>query len=100
MTVTSFDAQQVLAQYATALDTRDFDLLSNIHTEDASWSFALGGQVIVGPLRGRDTIVEFAATPTEGAPARQRHVLNNLLSSDSTDTAVPRTGREMPGTAG
>lgn len=33
-------------------------------------------------------IVEFTATPTEGEPARQRHVLTNLISSDSTDTTV------------
>lgn len=70
------------------VDTRDFDLLSRIHTEDATWSFALGGQVIVGPLRGRNAIMEFTAAPTEGEPARQRHVLTNLISSDSTDTTV------------
>jgi 3-phenylpropionate/cinnamic acid dioxygenase small subunit len=73
------DVRQVIARYGSALDAHDYDALAALHSDDAEWAFAIGTQVVMGPLRGRDAIITLASTPPDTPPVQQRHVLTNIL---------------------
>lgn len=91
MSTATDEIQQVIAQYASALDAHDHNALAALHREDAEWTFAIGSHVVMGPIRGRDAIVAFASTPPDGPPVQQRHVLTNVVipgTSNGTSRAT------------
>ncbi|MFX0593502.1 nuclear transport factor 2 family protein [Melissospora conviva] len=51
--------QQTLARYAAALDQGDPPALAGVLTEDASWTFTIGGAPGPGPFAGRAAILDF-----------------------------------------
>jgi uncharacterized protein (TIGR02246 family) len=83
MSTATHEIQQVIARYGWALDAHDHDALAALHHEDAEWTFAVGSHVVMGPLRGRDAIIALASTAPDGLPVQQRHVLTNIVVSDT-----------------
>ncbi|MBF4615902.1 nuclear transport factor 2 family protein [Curtobacterium sp. VKM Ac-1376] len=87
MSSTTHEIQQVIARYGSTLDAHDHDALAGLHRVEAEWTFAIGSQVVIGPLRGRDAIIDFVSRPPDGPPVQQRHVLTNIsISGTSNET--------------
>ena len=63
------DISQVLHSYATAIDTRDWDLLATCFTEDLEADFRdFGGREVV---KGRDAWLEIIKGTIQGLDATQ-----------------------------
>lgn len=73
---------QALADWAWANDHNDMDLLAGILTEDATFSVAITGTVVVGPIEGRDAIVAFIGEAVGGQDGRRRHCVSNVRDGD------------------
>jgi 3-phenylpropionate/cinnamic acid dioxygenase small subunit len=79
---------QAFASYAWAMDAKDWDLLGQVFTEDASFTVAVAGGPTVGPFEGRAAIVDFISSTTAAQQDQRRHVITNV-----------RMEREGPGEA-
>ena len=81
------DISQVLYNYATAIDTRDWDLLAGCFTEDLEADFrSFGGREVV---KGRDTWVAAIKSTIEGFDATQHLTANHVHKIDGdTGTLV------------
>jgi len=79
-----FAIQQTLVRYAYALDQHDLAALEQLFTSSATWTFSSAGQAALGPISGREAILDFVrGTLTEQA-AQQRHNLANISVSAAT----------------
>ena len=77
------DIQDVLTRYCTSLDSRNWELLSEVFTVEAEADFgALGGQ-----HRGVDAIASFVRQVLEGCDATQ-HLLGNFDIAVEGDEAL------------
>lgn len=74
-----FAGRQTLAHYASALDRRDPPALAGVLTEDATWTFTIGGAAGPGPFAGRAAILDFVRGAMTAQDDRQRHHLTNIL---------------------
>jgi len=74
------DISQVLYRYATAIDTRDWDLLATCFTKDLEADFrAFGGREIV---KGRDIWLEAIKSTIAGLDAPQHLTANHVHTVD------------------
>ncbi len=74
------DISQVLYRYATAIDTRDWDLLATCFTKDLEADFrAFGGREIV---KGRDIWLEAIKSTIAGLDATQHLTANHVHTVD------------------
>ncbi|NQV59941.1 MAG: nuclear transport factor 2 family protein [Alphaproteobacteria bacterium] len=74
------DISQVIHTYATAIDTRDWDLLASCFTEDLEADFrSFGGREVV---TGRDTWVAAIKSTIEGLDATQHLTANHVIQID------------------
>jgi ketosteroid isomerase-like protein len=79
------DISQVLHSYATAIDTRDWDLLATCFTEDLEADFRdFGGREVV---KGRDAWLEIIKGTIQGLDATQHLTANHVHQIDG-DTAT------------
>lgn len=79
------DISQVLHSYATAIDTRDWDLLATCFTEDLEADFRdFGGREVV---KGRDVWLEIIKGTIQGLDATQHLTANHVHQIDG-DTAT------------
>ena len=72
----------VVVAYATALDTKDWKMLGEVFTEDASWEYSGSDE----PLRGRDAIVARLGAGVERYDA-PRHLDGNHVAVVHGDEA-------------
>jgi hypothetical protein len=83
----------LFANYAWAMDARDFDLLAQVFHEDASFNIDIAGADPVGPFSPGPAVVEFISETTKGQTDQRRHVITNIRvaeesGSDATVTAT------------
>jgi ketosteroid isomerase-like protein len=80
---------QALARYAFALDQQDLTALGAVLTEDATWTFKIAGERDLGPVVGREAILEFVRDATDAETDQRRHNLVNVVfHSADADTAL------------
>lgn len=80
---------QTLARYASALDQHDLEALGTVLTRDATWTFRIADAADIGPVVGREAIVEFVRHATDAEVDQRRHNLVNI-AIDSADAQTAR----------
>jgi len=73
----------LLARYAWAYDTRDWDALVACFTPDASLTLRVTGGDLVGPFRGQAEIMRLMRDSAAAQDDRRRHVCTNLIVDPS-----------------
>ena len=68
---------ELLSRYAWAMDSANFDELRDVFAEDASFTIHIAGADSIGPIDGRDAIVEFIGGTVGGQQDQRRHVITN-----------------------
>jgi uncharacterized protein (TIGR02246 family) len=68
--------EAVVVAYATALDTKDFEALRDLFTDDVVWEY----EGLVGPLRGADAIVVMMRGSLEHLDATQHLNGNHVIT--------------------
>jgi 3-phenylpropionate/cinnamic acid dioxygenase small subunit len=74
---------QLVARYAWAYDTRDWDALAGCFTPDASLTLRVAGGERVGPFRGHAEIMRLMRDSAAAQDDRRRHVCTNLVVNPS-----------------
>ena len=74
--------QDILVEYATAIDARDWDRVRSVFTEDAVLDYSVFG----GPRGTVDQAVEWLSATLSAVPMTQ-HLIANVLIHLGTDTA-------------
>jgi hypothetical protein len=75
-------------RYAFALDQHDLAALGQLLTGSATWTFSIAGQTILGPVNGRDAILDFVrGSLAEQADQRRHNLFNISVSAAATSTA-------------
>lgn len=91
MTTVIADLQQAVAAYAHALDELDVAGLEAVLTRDTSWTFTMPGKGVLGPVAGREAVLDFVRAGHASQTGRVRHHLVNVVATVSgADTAVVR----------
>lgn len=72
--------QQLFAKYAWGMDGKEFHLLNEVFTADATFAGSIAGGDGFGPFEGRDTLVGFITDVTKGQGDQRRHVITNTLA--------------------
>jgi len=73
--------------YGWGYDERDRDLLGGCFTEDGTWEGLVMGTDSVGPLMGRDAVVEFLTAFWDEQTDQRRHIFTNVVVSDVTEAS-------------
>jgi hypothetical protein len=73
------DPQQVVANYAHALDELDVPALEAILTQDTTWTFTVPGHGLLGPVAGRTAVLDFVRDGHATQTGRVRHHLSNVV---------------------
>jgi uncharacterized protein (TIGR02246 family) len=76
---------ELFATYGWASDTRDPDLVGQVLADDPTFGITIAGERTVGPLHGRDEIVQFFADVFQTQSDQRRHVITNFRYLDETD---------------
>ena len=76
----------LFADYAWAMDARDFDLLAQVFHEDASFVIDITGGDSYGPFSPGSAVVEFISSTTQGQTDQRRHVITNLRVEEESDS--------------
>ncbi len=85
------EIEQLFADYAWPLDTRDWDGFDDLFTDDVSATISIAGKQVMGPLEGKDTVIEtFSGAAKEQTDVR-RHVISNLRLKPVSDAEVDAT---------
>jgi hypothetical protein len=83
------ELDQLFAQYGWPMDSRDWKVLETVFTEDALFTIAITGGDTIGPIKGRDQIVEFCSGTVGDQTDQRRHVITNVrVESESEQGAV------------
>ena len=82
---------QVFGDYAWAMDAKDFDLLNQVFTEDATFVVSIAGGDTVGPFEGRAAAVEFITTTTREQTDQRRHVITNIRQDGASAATATLT---------
>jgi 3-phenylpropionate/cinnamic acid dioxygenase small subunit len=73
----------LVAKYAWAYDTRDWDALAECFTPDASLTLRVTGGNLAGPFRGHAEIMRLMRDFAASQDDRRRHVCTNLVVDPS-----------------
>ena len=85
--------EQLFADYGWPMDSREFSVLGDTFTEDAEFTIHITGGDTIGPISGRDAIVEFCSSTVGEQTDQRRHVITNVrigpeTGSDARVTAI------------
>lgn len=69
---------ELFARYASAMDDKNFQVLGDVFTGEATFTVDITGGPTVGPYESRDAIVEFISTTTQEQQDQRRHVITNV----------------------
>jgi hypothetical protein len=83
--------QQLFATYAWGMDGKEFHLLNEVFTEDATFAGTIAGGGSFGPFEGRSAIVDFITEVTKGQGDQRRHVITNTLLRGETSALANLT---------
>jgi hypothetical protein len=67
------------------MDSREWPVLSGVFTEDAEFTIAIANGDTIGPIVGRDAIVEFCSSTVNAQTDQRRHVITNVRIGPETD---------------
>ena len=81
----------LFADYAWAMDTRDWDLLRAVFHEEASFTIPITGADTVGPISPGSEVVDFISSTTESQTDQRRHVITNVRVEEETDSGAKAT---------
>ncbi|MBM7112804.1 nuclear transport factor 2 family protein [Archangium primigenium] len=82
----------LVARYALAYDTRDWDTLIGCFTLDASFTLRVEGSDLVGPFQGPADILRLMRDSAAAQDDRRRHLCTNLMVEPSgPDRAIARS---------
>jgi hypothetical protein len=73
------------------MDSREWPVLSDVFTEDADFTILITGGDTIGPIEGRDAIVEFCSSTVNAQTDQRRHVITNVRIGPETDTEATVT---------
>ena len=84
---------QLFADYGWPMDSREFSVLGDVFTKDAEFTIVITGGDTIGPISGRDAIVEFCSSTVGEQQDQRRHVITNVrigpqTENDATVTAI------------
>ena len=82
---------QLFADYGWPMDSREFSVLGDTFTEDAEFTIVITGGETIGPISGRDAIVEFCSSTVGEQTDQRRHVITNVRIGPQTDTSAEVT---------
>jgi hypothetical protein len=74
----------LFSRYAAANDWPDQELLESCFTEDATFTLHIAGADSIGPLNGRQAIVDFFMPILNGQTDTRKHVTSNFNLIDDT----------------
>jgi hypothetical protein len=77
--------EQLFADYGWPMDSREWPVLSGVFTEDAEFTIAIANGDTIGPIVGRDAIVEFCSSTVNAQTDQRRHVITNVRIGPETD---------------
>ncbi|MCU1558891.1 MAG: hypothetical protein JWN09_2886 [Microbacteriaceae bacterium] len=77
-----------MARYAWAFDERRHELLADCFTTDASWQANIRNETIIGPLVGRDAIVEYMSSFWGDQLDQRRHMIMNPMVTEQVPDAA------------
>ncbi|CAM3578255.1 nuclear transport factor 2 family protein [Kibdelosporangium persicum] len=86
---------ETLARYAFALDQHDSTALETVLTPDAIWTFKIPGEPALGPIAGREAILEFTRTAWITETGQRRHHLTNVVVRGADTTTALATAYLM-----
>ncbi|MEU6192220.1 nuclear transport factor 2 family protein [Streptomyces sp. NPDC047061] len=87
-----FAILDTIGRYAWSYDERDLDALAGVFTEDAVWVGDVMGSVPIGPISGRDDIVEWLHGHMKSQTTQRRHcTMNPVVTSWDGATAQVQT---------
>jgi 3-phenylpropionate/cinnamic acid dioxygenase small subunit len=81
----------LFADYAWAMDARDWNLLRAVFHEEASFTIPITGADTVGPISPGSEVVDFISSTTESQTDRRRHVITNVRVEEQTDSRAKAT---------
>lgn len=84
------ELQQVVANYAHALDELNLPDLEGILTEDTTWTFTVPGRGVLGPVAGRAAVFDFIRDGHTAQTGKVRHHLGNVVVTTADATAEVR----------
>jgi hypothetical protein len=73
-----------VARYAWGFDERDRSLLGDCFTAEAIWEASVMGRERLGPVTGREAIVDYLAGFWAGQDDQRRHMFTNVVTSELT----------------
>jgi hypothetical protein len=73
------------------MDGKEFHLLNEVFTEDATFGGTIAGGGSFGPFAGRSAIVDFITEVTKGQGDQRRHVITNTLLRGGTSALANLT---------
>ena len=80
--------QPTLNRYAFAVDHHDLPALGEVMTGDVTWRFSVAGVIDLGPVTGRQAILDFVEESTSAqADQRQQHLTNVTVHDVQEETA-------------
>ena len=82
---------QLFADYGWPMDSREFSVLGDTFSEDATFTIAITGGDTIGPIVGRDAIVEFCSSTVSEQTDQRRHVITNVRVGAQTETEAEVT---------
>lgn len=80
--------EQLFADYGWPMDTQDWPILESVFTEDADFAITIPGMDRIGPINGRDAIIEFCSSTVGDQDDQRRHVITNIRIINETDTTA------------
>ena len=84
---------EMLANYSWMMDAGDFEALNDVFTDDASFLIHIAGADSIGPIEGREAIIEFIGNTVSGQQDQRRHVISNqrFESHDGEEAVITAT---------
>ena len=82
---------QLFADYGWPMDSREWEVLGPTFTEDAAFTIVITGGDTIGPITGRDAIVEFCSSTVNEQQDQRRHVITNVRIGPETATTATAT---------
>jgi hypothetical protein len=73
------------------MDSREFEVLGDTFTKDADFTIAITDGDTIGPIDGRDAIVEFCSSTVHEQTDQRRHVITNVRIGPQTETEADVT---------
>jgi len=85
------DIEQLFAEYTWPLDTKEWDGFDELFTDDISVTVSIAGVQVMGPLQGKDAVLDALAGAAKEQTDVRRHVISNLRLKPINDEEVDAT---------